>query len=301
MSIFVLQDPQTRTRPPTFALALGGGGARGYSHIHVIEALDEMGIAPIAIAGTSMGSIVGAAFASGMSGREIREYAVGTLGSTRGLLSRLWDQKALNVKALLGNRLRLIHFDILRLLPKLLPAQLPHNFEDLKVPLHILASDLYAASDVVMNSGPLLDAIAASSSIPGVFEPVRRDNRLLVDGVATNPVPFEYLMNLADIVIAVDITPTPETNGNEIPSSFETLQGSMMVMQRTIINEKIRFHQPHVVLQPELNGWKTSDFTRVSDILATSAGIKEVAKLKILAAIQNYYGKQEDMATLMTA
>lgn len=288
------------SREPTVALALGGGGARGYAHIHVVEVLDELGIKPVAIAGTSMGSIIGAAYASGMTGAEIKQFALNTLGNKRSLLSKLWGQKTVNINGIMNPKFRFIHFDLENVLAKLMPSDLPSTFNDLQIPLHVLASDYHKFCDVIMNSGSLLSAIAASSSIPGVFDAVEREGMLLIDGVTTNPVPFEYLMSLADIVVAVDVTPDAELNltVKGRPSSISTYQRSAQIMQRTMLNEKIARFQPHIVLKPELSGYKTSDFMKIEKILSDSAGIRQVAKDEIRKAFLNYHGEQADSSRL---
>jgi len=111
---------------PTIAIAFGGGGARGFAHIHIIEVLDELGIQPVAISGASIGAIMGSAMASGMRGREIREFSLATLGRRSELVSRVWRLRPSRVGEVLGGGgLRLGQFNIERILAAFLPDTIP--------------------------------------------------------------------------------------------------------------------------------------------------------------------------------
>ncbi|MDP3897811.1 MAG: patatin-like phospholipase family protein, partial [Mesorhizobium sp.] len=113
---------------PTFAVAFGGGGARGLAHIHVVETLDELGIRPVAIAGSSIGAIMGAGMASGMSGRDIHHYAKSILGRRGEVASRIWKSRPGSLREAVAGGFRLGQFDLPRLLKAFLPEAVPETF-----------------------------------------------------------------------------------------------------------------------------------------------------------------------------
>ena len=113
--------------PPTFAVAFGGGGARGLAHINVIEALDELGIRPTAISGSSIGAIMGAGMAAGMSGRDIREYAIATLSRRAEIAARLWRLRPASFGEMLGGGIRISQFNIEKILRNFLPDSDPRD------------------------------------------------------------------------------------------------------------------------------------------------------------------------------
>jgi NTE family protein len=155
-------------------LALGGGGARGIAHILVLEVFDELGLKPAAIAGTSIGAIVGAAYAAGMEGREIREAVCAFYARRREVLTKLWRARPLAFTDLLRGRSLTPQFDAGLILDTFVPGfeRLPKTFEELGIPLKIVACDFYGASEVVLSEGDLKTAIAASIAIPALFRPV---------------------------------------------------------------------------------------------------------------------------------
>ncbi|WP_345899899.1 patatin-like phospholipase family protein, partial [Martelella sp. UBA3392] len=142
-----------------FALALGGGAAKAFAHIPYLQSLDELGIKPKQMTGTSMGSIIGALYASGMSGDEIREYAVDLLTQRQSLLKRL----LIDTGETWGSLFNLFRPAVIEpevLFAALLPADLPADFAELEIPLAIVATDFYEQNEYVMRDGPLLSAIA---------------------------------------------------------------------------------------------------------------------------------------------
>jgi NTE family protein len=167
----------------TFALALGGGGARGFAHIVVLEALDEIGVRPVAISGTSIGALIGAAYASGLSGREIRRHVIALAHNRAEVFRRLVQARAGSFANLLS-----IGFgsatmvDAEKFCRQFLPEKVPDVFEQLGIPLAVIASDLYARRQRVFSSGTLKPALAASIALPTVMRPVVVDDRVLIDG-----------------------------------------------------------------------------------------------------------------------
>jgi NTE family protein len=125
---------------PRIAVAFGGGGARGIAHIHIVEVLDELGIRPVAIAGSSIGSIVGAGMASGMTGKEIHEYMAAIFNRRSEVAKRMWQTRPARWAELLKGGLRVSQFNIEKVLDVFLPASLPANVEELKIPMSITAT-----------------------------------------------------------------------------------------------------------------------------------------------------------------
>lgn len=263
---------------PRIAVAFGGGGARGLSHIHVIETLDELGIRPVAISGSSIGAIMGAGMAAGMTGAAIREHALMTVGNKGAVVSRLWGLRPQTVRDAVANGVRIGQFNLERILKAFLPAELPERFEDLLIPMTVTATDYYAQAEVLVKEGALFPALAASSAIPAVFMPVRLHGRVMIDGGISNPVPYECLMDLADIVIGIDVVGAPEGDGTHIPNRMESIFGSGQLMMQTAISLKLKLQAPHIFLRPVVGRTGVMDFLKARDVLTMSAGVKDELK-----------------------
>lgn len=178
-------------------LALGSGGARGAAHVGVLKVLEREGIKVSAIVGSSIGAMVGGAYAAGLPLPRIEEEWLSTNRAKllRSLLPT-FPRAGLSSGAGLRGYLREILGDM--------------RIEELPIPFAAVATDLDTGEAVVLRSGPLVDAIRASTAIPGVFQPVRWEGRLLVDGGMTEPLPVRICRELgADVVIAVDTNPAP--------------------------------------------------------------------------------------------
>lgn len=269
------------------ALALGGGGARGIAHIHALSAFDELGIRPSAIAGTSIGAILGAAYAAGMSAADIRAHAHKRLGDR-------WALAADLIRAAGKGRKTAAHgeeptlrrrFDPLRLLSSLLPADFPRRFEDLGIPLKVVATDFFAQAERTFETGPLIAALAASAAVPMVFRPVTLDGATFIDGGATNPVPFDLLKGLADVVVAVDVVGDNTGRAAKTVRRIDALTASSHIMQRSIVNAKRAAFEPDVLVRPEINGVRVHEFLRIEEILSRSSAFKDIMKDKIATAI----------------
>src|SRR5262249_28590568 len=180
-----------RAMTKSFALALGGGGARGLAHIAVLEALDEMGKRPAAIAGTSIGAMIGAAYAAGLSGKAIRRFVLTLAHDRAEVFRRLIATRAgtfANLFNLGFGSATLV--DAEKFCAQFLPDEVPDDFADLEIPLIIIASDLYRRQQAMFSSGALKPALAASIALPAVMRPVVLADRILIDGRATHPLPL---------------------------------------------------------------------------------------------------------------
>ncbi|NBO89518.1 MAG: patatin-like phospholipase family protein [Betaproteobacteria bacterium] len=191
----VITDPPPAIpkKPPKLGLALGGGAARGFAHVGVIQVLEEAGIQPQLVVGTSAGSLVAALYASGKNGAQLQRVAETMEEATltdwtipwlsRGMMRG--DALARYVSSQTGGR----------------------RIEDVRVPLGIVATDLHSGQGMLFQRGDIATAVRASSAVPSVFEPVRIGGRDYVDGGLVSPVPVRYARQMgADLVVAVDIS-----------------------------------------------------------------------------------------------
>lgn len=189
-------------------LALSGGGARGLAHIGVLQALENANIPIDFLAGTSMGGVIGAAYASGLSPDEIAEIAEEF--KNQRMLWRLADPTLPRLSIFQGHRLLTFFEEKLR-------AQ---SFDDLRIPLTLVAVDLNSGEEAYLNSGPLAQAVRSTVSIPGLLAPVEDDGKCLVDGGLLNNLPVDVVRNMgADVVVAVDVL----ASANDEPSYWQSL------------------------------------------------------------------------------
>lgn len=276
--------------PQTIGLALGSGGARGLAHIPVLEAFDELGVKPVAIAGSSIGAVVGAAYAGGMTGREIRKFATDMLRDGPKLMRRMAALQFGQMRGQFRDLFRLagapMQVDAITIANEFMATIVPEKFSDLQIPLQVVATDYWAREEVVFNKGPLRPAVAASMAIPGLTRPVELGGRVLIDGGTTNPLPFDLLNGAADIVIAVDITPLAERREKAVPAPFESLFMALHIMSNAIVAEKLKARAPDILLQPKVHTFGALEFFRATPILRAADPIKEELKRKLGALLE---------------
>lgn len=277
---------------PTFGVAFGGGGARGLAHIHAVEALDELGIRPVAIAGSSIGAIMGAGMASGMTGAEIHDYARSILGSRAEVASRMWRSRPGTIAEAMQGGIRVGQFNIERILKAFMPDAIPATFEELKIPLKVTATDYFGHKLAVLSEGDLHSALAASAAIPAVFRPVTRDECLLIDGGIYNPVPFDLIEKDADIIIAIDVVGAPSDAERKQPTTVDLMYGATQLMMQSIIANKLRQHPPHILIRPAVSKYRVLDFLKIETLMAETVEIKDELKRAIDKAIAKHGGKR---------
>jgi NTE family protein len=253
-------------------LALGSGGARGLAHIAFLEVLDQLLIKTSAIAGSSIGALVGALYAGGMGGRQLRDLATGI---TLRDLPRFLDAPSL--KDLQGIKGRKIE----EWLREILPVK---RFEDLPIPLRVVATDFWKGEQFVFSSGDIAQAVRASISIPGVFHPYELGGRVLVDGGVVNPVPFELLDGLADFVVAVDVSGGTESGDSKALGPVETLLGAFSIMGKVIMEQRAQDSRISLYHRPSLRGFKTGDFLKAEEILDSVREDAELFRRELVAA-----------------
>lgn len=240
----------------SIGLALGGGGARGFCHIAFLKVFDELGIKPKIISGTSIGSIIGSFYAAGMSA-DAMEDMLESIGFKE--ITKMMDLNILQDTALFKGEG----------IEEFIEDNLPVNtFEECKIPLKIVATDYWRSEQVVFESGNLIEAIRASMSLPGVFRPVEHQGRILIDGGAVNPVPYDIIQNECDICIAIDVAGTRAPKKNHaLPNMFETILSTFEIMQDSIVENMNRVDRPDIYLKPDLINVGVLEFYKFKQIL----------------------------------
>jgi NTE family protein len=270
----------------SFALALGGGGARGLAHVAIFEALDELGLKPAAIAGSSIGSLLGAAYAAGMSGADIRRFVIKLVHDRAEVFRRLIVSRSSTFTNLFSIGLGSAALvDAEKFCQQFLPEEIPDEFEKLAIPLLIMATDLHRREQVAFSSGRLRPALAASIALPTVMRPVVIENRVLIDGGATNPLPFDRLRGRADVIVAVDISGEPTESRRDIPNPWECLLTTVLVMGGAITAEKVKHGAPDLMVRPKVGAFRALDFLQASAILRAAQPSKAELKERLVALI----------------
>ncbi len=277
----------------TIGVALGSGGARGWAHIGVLRVLEDAGIAPAIVCGTSVGAVIGALYAAG----RLPDFAQFNRRITRVRLSQYFDFK-LGAGGIIGGG---------RVLKALVPQFGNATIETLARQFACVATDLGSGDEVWLRSGPVLAALSASYAIPGLFPPVEIDGRWLVDGALVNPVPVSPCRALgADLVIAVDVNAgllaPMRADENQIalaepgaiaargpsfvrgyfrrrkggPSTFGVVTRSLQISQTRLSRIRLAEDPPEIVLRPEVGHIGPLDFHRGSECIA--AGERAAAR-----------------------
>ncbi|MDO8699503.1 MAG: patatin-like phospholipase family protein, partial [Rhodoferax sp.] len=229
--------------PPRIGLALGGGAARGFAHIGVIQVLEEAGIRPTLVTGTSAGSLVAAIYASGKTGNQLQRVADTMEEAT----IADWTLPIFSRGMLRGEALA-------RYVNTQVSARL---IENMSLPLGIVATDLNSGQGMLFQRGDTGTAVRASSSVPGMFQPVKISGREYVDGGLVSPVPVRAARSMgAELVIAVDISSPPEDN--LAGGTLEILMQTFSIMGKSI--NSLELKDADVVIRPALLGVSSSDF-----------------------------------------
>lgn len=269
------------------ALALGGGGARGLAHILMLEVLDELGIRPKVIAGTSIGALYGAAYASGLSAAHLRAYTEEILGRRLDLVRQLFAARSEPVQRLLRVLpLRSSLLNSATLLDLLFPGQVAKSFSELEIPLKVVATDLSSHEAIILDSGPLRPAVAASIAIPVLFSPVIIEGRTLVDGGLANPLPFDLIDGMADVTIAIDVNAkTAEADIGPRPTAVEVIVQSFQILQKAVTRERLRYRRPDVLIEVAVDHFGVLEFTKPHEILEAAQPAKAALRSELLRVL----------------
>ena len=257
------------SKKPVIGLALGGGAARGFAHIGVIKALESQGIFPNLVVGTSAGSVIAALYASGYRGTELQKIALSL------------DEAAITDWALpfSGRFGGMIKGDALQAMVNRLVKN--QTIENMPMPLGIVGTDLQTGNGILFQRGDTGQAVRASCSVPGIFQPTIIQGREYVDGGLVSPVPVRYAKQMgADIVIAVNISTEPSTQDSS--GTLGILLQTTSIMGKSINTFELDLAQ--VVIQPELKGMRGTDFkARNAAILAgEESAMKQMLQIKSL-------------------
>jgi len=264
-------------------LALGGGGAKGLAHIPMLEVLDELGIKPHCIAGTSIGAIVGSIYACGYSAETIRAEIEKMLLVNRESWRDVFNKKELlKWFELLDINFRgkgLLKGDkFINYLSETIGVK---TFEELEIPLKVVTSDFWNSEQHVIESGDLMSAVKASMGLPGVFTPVEINGKILVDGGGVNPVPHDLLTD-CDFIIAIDVMGDHRLQNPKAPNSFRAILGMFDIMQKSIIREKLNASPPDIYIKPDIHRVDILDFYKTKKVYEQA----EPARLQLKEQLQ---------------
>jgi len=264
-------------------ITFGAGGARGISHLLMIEALEELGVKPSVISGSSFGAIVGAFYAAGFTSKEMRDILNQLINPKRdsvfdfllksdiAKLLTMFDPQFIKSGFIKGDKFQ-----------KFMESKLKvSKFEELNVPLKIVATDYWKKEEVVFDSGELIESIKASYSLPGLFTPVKIKNKILIDGGAVNPLPFDLIKNYCDITIAIDVTAVKSQSENDIPPTFDSVFTTYQTMQNSIIRERLKFLKPDIYIRPEIYDVRVFDFLKADSIFKQAQPAKKELKKQL--------------------
>lgn len=234
------------------------------------------------VAGASIGAVMGALYASGLSPRDIRRDVLDLLGENGGakgggFLSHDYSQLLSLIDPSFGTTGLLKGDRFLKHLARMMQVS---RFEELEIPLEVVATDFWKREQVVLDSGDLLSAVRASMALPGIFTPVTRGEQVLIDGGAVNPVPFDLLLDDCDIVIGVDVMGrrSPGEGEDPEPDFLEAVFNTFQIMQHSIVREKLNVAKPQIMLRMQVPGVKVLEFYKCEEILA--AAEPEIERLK---------------------
>jgi len=261
--------PAVAKRPPRIGLALGGGAARGFAHVGVLQVLDESGIRPDVVVGTSAGSLVAALYASGRGGHELQQVA----DSMEEAAFADWTLPILNRGLLRGEALA-----------RYVNAQVGHRtIERMPLRLGIVATNLGSGEGVLFQRGDTGTAVRASSAVPAVFLPVRIGSHDYVDGGLVSPVPVRYARDMgAELVIAVDISSAPE--GNPARDPLQILLQTFAIMGKSINSHELK--EADLVVRPALAGFGSADFTSRQRAIGAGRAAMQGLLPQLKAALQ---------------
>jgi NTE family protein len=264
------REPERR---PRVGLALAGGFARGIAHIGVLRVLREAGIPIDAVAGTSVGALIGTGYCGGASLEHMERVGLTTTFADFGRWTPSWLGLATNLR-------------MEKYLARLTPAK---TFEELSTPFAIATTDINEGVSVYYTHGPIAPALRASCAYPGLFVPIQYEGRTLVDGFLTAPVPIEGALLLgAEVIIAVYLeagtVAQPRTFTDVLSRSFNIIQRHADMAWRA---------QANVIIEPDVKPFLWDDFTKTPEMVAAGEQAARAALPAIRAAI---YGEERDSA-----
>lgn len=264
-------------------LTLGAGGARGLAHISFLEVFEEFGIKPSIISGASIGAIIGAVYASGVSASELKASVDEIVFRKSG---KFWE---IHKRSDLINVLNFVDpvmkqggiikgEKFVNFLGEKLKIS---NFSELKIPLKIVATDFLKNSERVFSTGNLLQSIRASFALPGLFSPVTVNGHYYIDGGVSNPLPYDIIANECDLIIAIDVSSNKSVRFNEIPPAYEILFAGYSMQQRAIIREKLKRLKPDIYIDTDISNVRVHEFNKAHEIYSQVERLKNKLRRKL--------------------
>ncbi|MEL7344834.1 MAG: patatin-like phospholipase family protein [Pseudomonadota bacterium] len=260
---------------PRVGLALGGGGAVGVGHIPVFEAFDDLGVRPAAIAGSSIGSVMGAAYAAGLSGAEIRAHAEALTENKLSSIFKAWRP---------GTTIAGGGIDPVRVVSALLPEAVPDRIEDLTIPFSITVTDYHGRAPIYVREGPLRQTLAASIAVPGVFRTVMLDGVVCTDGGVTDNLPLGALPTV-DVTVAVDVATAPIEISDDAPNQMVAGLGAMRIMMERLAANTIERTPPDVLIRVRSRHYTLFDIWKAERILADVSKVRGEARDRLAAVL----------------
>ncbi len=250
---------------PKIGLALGAGGARGFAHIGVLQTLEEHGIEIHCLAGSSMGALIGSLYAVGHSPERMRKFI-------NHFPHKYWmDYKVSKMGLMAGDKVK----ELVRLLTK------DKRIEEADKPLAIVATQLEKGERAVFRTGSIAEAVRASISIPGIFEPAVIDGQYYIDGAVIDRIPVSILKEMeADLIIAVDVS-FLETEFHPVTSMFDVIAKTIDIMEREIL--RYRILEADVLIRPNVGSYSSTMYDKAEEMIqegerAARAAIPEIRK-----------------------
>lgn len=241
-------------RTPRVGISFAAGGAKGVAYIPFLAALEDLDVEITAISGSSIGSVIGGLYAAGLGPTELAAVLeTFRPGHLRQVFQINWHGRGL----ISGKSVR-------RFLEETLPV---YGFEETRIPLKLVATDYWRREQVVFSEGSLVDAIQASTAVPGVFEPAVVNGRILVDGAVKNTLPYELIRDQADFLIGLDVSnrsPTPDTM--QIPRTLVMVLNTFRILTDTITEYKMRYDPVDLYFRLELPNVEMLDFHKYREI-----------------------------------
>ena len=242
-------------------LALGGGGARGVAHIAYLQALDEMGVRPSVIAGTSSGAMFGSLYAAGVKPDEMYDILKGIFN----IKSKGKNKGSNQLKDIKNVPGKLIASMARKYYSRYLPCS---AFEELETPLKIVATDFNTLEEKVFDSGSIADAVMCSIAFPGVFNPQKAGGRHYIDGGATNIVPFDIIRSECDVLIAIDVSKVRPNSYK--PTRKNSLEANWAATQQVLISAKLDNHRVDLFERPTIENVATMEFYKYKRVYETA-------------------------------
>ncbi|MBA3016829.1 MAG: patatin-like phospholipase family protein [Desulfobacteraceae bacterium] len=260
-------------------IALGAGGARGLAHVLMLEALDELGLKPAYVSGSSIGAIAGVLYCSGMTGKELRELLNTLTVPERNSIKNVFNLKWLDFIMPQFDGAGLLKAE--NFINFLFGSISARTFEALDIPLFVVAANFWTREEIILKSGELVSALQASMSLPGIFAPVLMGDQVLIDGGAVNPVPFDILPGDCDLTIAIDVIGHRTAGPGLMPSLRDAIFNTFQIMEKSITREKLRAARPDIYIAPDISDVRVLEFYKAEHVFRQAQPAKDQLKREL--------------------